>query len=189
MADERAAGPNPEVLKDPAKPVNERSLERGDGGGPGEKSQPERAEREATLRRPEVEKRDKPAPRPAPTEREKAPKPVIAPVAEPELEPVAPIATVAPVPTVLPDAAANGKAIAAPRGVGPAGAGAGPIVSAVPDLRPMRDEDALVAHELSIAAFEDLSRRLHEPPRPPGDPAAATCACGASWPPIPAAAG
>lgn len=37
----------------------------------------------------------------------------------------------------------------------------------------MRDEDAAGAHELAIAAFQDLSRRLHEPPRPPGDPAAA----------------
>ena len=37
----------------------------------------------------------------------------------------------------------------------------------------MRDEDAPGAHELAVAAFEDLARRLHEPPRPPGDPAAA----------------
>jgi GNAT superfamily N-acetyltransferase len=47
-------------------------------------------------------------------------------------------------------------------------------VAAVPDLRPLREEDIPAAHELSIAAFEDLGRRLHEPPPPPpGDPAAA----------------
>jgi GNAT superfamily N-acetyltransferase len=38
----------------------------------------------------------------------------------------------------------------------------------------MRDDDVAGAHELAIAAFEDLGRRLHEPPPPPpGDPAAA----------------
>lgn len=38
----------------------------------------------------------------------------------------------------------------------------------------MRDDDIAAAHELTIAAFEDLARRLHEPPPPPpGDLAAA----------------
>jgi GNAT superfamily N-acetyltransferase len=40
----------------------------------------------------------------------------------------------------------------------------------------MRDDDVHGVHELAIAAFEDLARRLHEPapPQPrPGDPAAA----------------
>jgi GNAT superfamily N-acetyltransferase len=36
----------------------------------------------------------------------------------------------------------------------------------------MREDDVPGAHELSVAAFEDLGRRLHEPPSPPGDPAA-----------------
>jgi GNAT superfamily N-acetyltransferase len=38
----------------------------------------------------------------------------------------------------------------------------------------MHEGDVHGAHELAIAAFEDLGRRLHEPPPPPpGDPAAA----------------
>jgi GNAT superfamily N-acetyltransferase len=43
-------------------------------------------------------------------------------------------------------------------------------VPAVPDLRPMREEDVPAAHELMVDAFEDLGRRLHEPPSPPVDP-------------------
>jgi GNAT superfamily N-acetyltransferase len=34
----------------------------------------------------------------------------------------------------------------------------------------MRDDDVPGAHELSVAAFDDLGRRLHEPPSPPADP-------------------
>ncbi len=46
------------------------------------RSDAERAEREAKLREPAVERLDKPIPalRPAPTQRERAPKPAIAPV-------------------------------------------------------------------------------------------------------------
>ena len=82
-AEERAAGPNPEGIQEPAKPVNERALERR-SARPGEQSQPTppRAEREAKLREPGVERLDKPIPalRPAPTRRERAPTPAIAPV-------------------------------------------------------------------------------------------------------------
>lgn len=37
----------------------------------------------------------------------------------------------------------------------------------------MREDDVPGAHELSVVAFEDLARRLHEPPFPPSDPAGA----------------
>jgi GNAT superfamily N-acetyltransferase len=43
----------------------------------------------------------------------------------------------------------------------------------MPELRPMRDEDVAGTHELATAAFEDLARRLHEPPSPPADPSGA----------------
>ena len=61
-ADERAAGPNPEVVQEPAKPVNERSLERGDGSGPGEKSQGGPSAPSASRRcvDPSVEKLEQP---------------------------------------------------------------------------------------------------------------------------------
>jgi len=36
----------------------------------------------------------------------------------------------------------------------------------------MRDADVPAANELMFAAFEDLGRRMNEPPHPPGDPAA-----------------
>jgi GNAT superfamily N-acetyltransferase len=36
----------------------------------------------------------------------------------------------------------------------------------MPELRPMRDHDVAAVHELSVAAFADLARRLSEPPRP-----------------------
>jgi GNAT superfamily N-acetyltransferase len=41
------------------------------------------------------------------------------------------------------------------------------------ELRPMREEDVPGAHEVTVAAFEDLDRRLHEPPHPPADTDAA----------------
>ena len=47
------------------------------------------------------------------------------------------------------------------------------MVPAVPDLRPMRDSDVPAVHELAIAAFRDLGRRLHEPPEPPPNRASA----------------
>lgn len=37
----------------------------------------------------------------------------------------------------------------------------------------MLEADVTAVHELSTATFEDLGRRLREPPSPPGDPAAA----------------
>lgn len=37
----------------------------------------------------------------------------------------------------------------------------------------MRDDDVVAAHELVVATFADLGRRMHEPPHPPGDPAGA----------------
>lgn len=40
---------------------------------------------------------------------------------------------------------------------------------AVPELRPMSDADVPAVGELAAAAFEDLGRRLHEPPSPPAD--------------------
>jgi GNAT superfamily N-acetyltransferase len=47
-------------------------------------------------------------------------------------------------------------------------------VPAVPELRAMRDDDVHGVHELAIAAFEDLGRRMHEPAPPhPRDPAPA----------------
>ena len=39
--------------------------------------------------------------------------------------------------------------------------------------RPMRKDDALAVHELSVRAFTDLAERLHEPPQPPPPAAAA----------------
>jgi GNAT superfamily N-acetyltransferase len=41
----------------------------------------------------------------------------------------------------------------------------------MPELRPLREEDALAVHELSGRAFTDLALRRHEPPRPQGPPA------------------
>jgi GNAT superfamily N-acetyltransferase len=44
-------------------------------------------------------------------------------------------------------------------------------VTAVPVLRPLEDGDVLAAHELMLATFDDLARRLGEDPYPPpGDP-------------------
>jgi GNAT superfamily N-acetyltransferase len=49
----------------------------------------------------------------------------------------------------------------------------GPIVTAVPELRPMRADDVPAAHELAIAAFADLERRMHAPESPLPQPEAA----------------
>ena len=46
-------------------------------------------------------------------------------------------------------------------------------MGAVPVLRPMTEDDVPAAHRVVVAAFEDLGRRMHEPPAPPADPAAA----------------
>jgi GNAT superfamily N-acetyltransferase len=46
-----------------------------------------------------------------------------------------------------------------------------PIVHAVPDPRPMREDDVVAARELMVSAFGDLARRMHEPVPPAGDPA------------------
>jgi GNAT superfamily N-acetyltransferase len=46
-------------------------------------------------------------------------------------------------------------------------------VVAVPVLRPMTEDDVPAAREVTVAAFEDLGRRFHEPPPPPADPAGA----------------
>ena len=37
----------------------------------------------------------------------------------------------------------------------------------MPALRPMRRDDALAVHELSVRTFTELEQRLHEPPYPP----------------------
>jgi GNAT superfamily N-acetyltransferase len=43
----------------------------------------------------------------------------------------------------------------------------------MPALRPMREDDVVAVNELAVLTFEDLARRLHEPPYPgPGDAAA-----------------
>ena len=39
--------------------------------------------------------------------------------------------------------------------------------AAVPTIRPMRREDDLAVHEVSVITFADLTERLHEPPPPP----------------------
>jgi GNAT superfamily N-acetyltransferase len=46
-------------------------------------------------------------------------------------------------------------------------------VNAVPVLRPMQEDDVAAARTVMVQAFEDLERRLHLPPSPPGDPAGA----------------
>jgi GNAT superfamily N-acetyltransferase len=46
-------------------------------------------------------------------------------------------------------------------------------VALVPELRPMHDQDVPGTHELAVATFADLERRMHEQPSPPGDPDAA----------------
>jgi GNAT superfamily N-acetyltransferase len=44
-------------------------------------------------------------------------------------------------------------------------------VAPVPELRPLREDDIPAAHEVMLAAFADLVRRLHEPAgHDPGDP-------------------
>ena len=40
----------------------------------------------------------------------------------------------------------------------------------MPDLRPMRRDDALAVHELSVRTFTELEQRLHEPPYPAQPP-------------------
>ena len=40
-------------------------------------------------------------------------------------------------------------------------------VPAVATIRPMRRDDDLAVHEVSVVTFADLNRRLHEPPAPP----------------------
>jgi GNAT superfamily N-acetyltransferase len=37
----------------------------------------------------------------------------------------------------------------------------------VPELRPMREDDATAVHELAVLTFADLERRFHHPPSPP----------------------
>jgi GNAT superfamily N-acetyltransferase len=44
-------------------------------------------------------------------------------------------------------------------------------VGAVPVVRPMQDDDVVAAHELMVATFAELDRRLGLEPPPPGDPA------------------
>jgi GNAT superfamily N-acetyltransferase len=41
------------------------------------------------------------------------------------------------------------------------------IMPDVPELRPMRLEDAVAVHALSLVTFADLERRFHHPPSPP----------------------
>jgi hypothetical protein len=59
----------------------------------------------------------------------------------------------------------------------------------VPELRPLRDDDVPAALELMVAAFQDLERRFHEPPTPPGDPEPGYMRLRRDRRPIPAAAG
>jgi GNAT superfamily N-acetyltransferase len=44
-------------------------------------------------------------------------------------------------------------------------------VNAVPVLRPMTEDDVAGVHEMFVAAFAELERRLHQPPSPPRLPA------------------
>jgi GNAT superfamily N-acetyltransferase len=46
-------------------------------------------------------------------------------------------------------------------------------VVAVPVLRPLTEDDVPAAYAVTVAAFEDLALRMHEPPSPPADPAGA----------------
>ncbi len=111
-ANERAAGPDPAQANTPAQNgFKERALERREARVPDEQGTARGAERNAKVRDPRIERLARPAPTPraAPPPPEKARKPAPAP------EPVAPpIATLTPVPTVLPDGdgagGASGKA-------------------------------------------------------------------------------
>jgi GNAT superfamily N-acetyltransferase len=48
----------------------------------------------------------------------------------------------------------------------------------MPAIRPMREADSRAVHDLAIAAFEDLSARMGEPPEPRPDPSRANLRFG-----------